>query len=231
MRTPAQIERGLEVLKRRLDEAKRNDPHCADLLAKNVEEIFGRESQQMHDTSFGRAYPGSLERAITGFIRMLEEESEVARYERGAAICESGHLVLSGFDSPFDDGPVPIPPNYCPKCGAGVATSCGNCRSVIPATDAPPKFCAGCGKPYVWTGHALTAAQELAEEMEGLTDRQRAELAKSVDELMRDTPYGEIAALRFKKLIAAAKGPSAKVLSDIVFKFASQAIKTHLGVP
>ena len=91
-----------------------------------------------------------------------------------------------------------------------------------------PAFCLHCGASYPWTDARLKAARELAHELDGLSAAEKEALAKSLDDLVKDTPSTPVAATRFKKLtVKAGKGTVAAfrdILVDIVSETAKKMI-------
>ncbi len=71
-----------------------------------------------------------------------------------------------------------------------------------------PSFCQHCGKPYLWTERGLSAAKDLVQDLDNLTDDEKANLSRSLDDLVRQTPQTQVAAGRFKRYMAKA-GPAA----------------------
>src|SRR5688500_3176588 len=114
-----------------------------------------------------------------------------------AQICRNGHVITTYSDPEFRK-------NFCTRCGAGTITQCEKCCTDIrgyyevpgvidasPSRFSPPSFCYNCGHPFPWTATRLQAAQELADELEELSDQERAMLKQSLDEIIRDTPRTE----------------------------------------
>ncbi|MEJ5377088.1 MAG: DUF2321 domain-containing protein [bacterium] len=124
-----------------------------------------------------------------------------------AQICEKGHVINSmARDYPNSNQ------DYCDKCGAPTLMACPFCKTAIrgyyhvPGVTGfsnynAPSFCYKCGKPFPWTAAALTAAQELADELDGLTDDERESLKKSLDELVCETPSTRVAETRFNRIM------------------------------
>lgn len=65
----------------------------------------------------------------------------------------------------------------------------------------------------------------MVEESEGLSPEEKEQLKKSFDDLMRDTPRTELAAMRFKKLAIKTGKDAAAALRDIVVQLASETAK------
>lgn len=154
-----------------------------------------------------------------------------------AQVCIKGHIITSRFASRPESRK-----QFCDKCGAATITNCQNCNSPIrgyshPIIDdsgglvmgfslsAPPSFCPDCGKPYPWTEAKLKAAQELADELEGLSQEEREILKKSFDDIVRDTPQTIVAANQFKRLAAKVGKIAAEQLRKLVVDIASETAK------
>ena len=88
-----------------------------------------------------------------------------------------------------------------------------------------PSFCHKCGKPYPWTEATLRAAQELSDEIEGLTHAERNVLKRSLDDIVRDTPQTTVAATRFKRLAAKSGKAAAEGFRNILIDVVSGTAK------
>lgn len=71
----------------------------------------------------------------------------------------------------------------------------------------------------------LLVAKEIADTLENLNETEREELKKSLDEIVRDTPQTQVAALKFKKLAAKAGLTAATALRDLLVDIASESAK------
>jgi len=139
--------------------------------------------------------------------RAGERTLRLTTYYDYALICTNGHVVNSASSRR---------PHYntkfCELCGAPTTNACESCRTGIRgalcnedgvvgglASDGPPPaFCGGCSKPYPWTRAALDAAREMAADLVSLTEEERATLAKSLPDLVSDSPRTAVAASRFR---------------------------------
>jgi hypothetical protein len=92
----------------------------------------------------------------------------------------------------------------------------------------PAAFCYHCGKSYPWTNRRLTAARELANELDRLNAEEKQALAKSLDDLIRETPGTPVAVTRFKKLVAKAGNLAAEGMKNILFDVLSEAVRKQL---
>lgn len=150
-----------------------------------------------------------------------------------AQICRNGHVITEVAE----DFPQ-FRKDFCSRCGAATIMACESCDTPIrgdlrdsgvaifggPGPRAP-RFCHGCGAPYPWTTQALSAARELLEEDTQLTDEEREQLDKSLDDLIRDSPQTELAARQFKRLAAKAGSETATGLKAILVSVVTEAAK------
>lgn len=134
---------------------------------------------------------------------------------RVAQVCINGHAINESADVYPQHNQ-----DFCDKCGASTITTCQYCNTPIRGDyflpgvigfDAytPPRFCHKCGKGYPWTEAKLTAAEELADMIENLTEGERSELKQSIQNIVRDTPQTLVAAVKFQRIMAKA-GPDMK---------------------
>ena len=157
----------------------------------------------------------------------------MAGYYDVAQICLNGHLITDRADSAPQHGQ-----KHCDKCGAETTTACGKCKTdirgdyhhpdiMVVGSEAmsPPSFCHECGAPYPWTQAALSAARELAAELENLKPEERKALAGTLEDLVADTPRSSVAALRFKKLATKAGREAGQALRNILHGVATDAVR------
>jgi len=120
-----------------------------------------------------------------------------------AQVCLNGH-VTNGFSRSSPE----FNETFCSNCGERTITVCPACNHAIRGQIAgsmivsfpAPSFCHNCGEAYPWTARSLTAARELAEELENLGTEEKQILSKSLDDLVRDTPKTSVALVRFKNI-------------------------------
>jgi hypothetical protein len=145
-----------------------------------------------------------------------------------AAVCLNGHSISSAIEL----NPQRITP-FCAKCGAKTVYVCSYCCAAIRGAYAhglpvapyvPPRFCDQCGNAHVWTESALVAAEELADELDGLRNEEKELLKKSLDDIVRDTPQAQVGALRFKRLVGKAGGGSIELFKEILKGAVSEAM-------
>jgi hypothetical protein len=151
-----------------------------------------------------------------------------------ALVCANGHLINDKAGSfPARNAA------FCADCGEGTLDACLGCGATIrgryhePPSDAlpltrGPRYCHECGEPYPWTDERLRAARELADEVEGLDDRERELLKDSLADLLNDNPRTELAATRAKRLIAKTAKEGGKALGSIALDLASETAKRIL---
>ncbi len=147
-------------------------------------------------------------------------------------ICLNGHVVHESLDLSPEYGA-----DFCDRCGAKTITSCPKCTHQIRGaatgdiTAVPylaPSFCYRCGNPYPWTASQLKAAQELAAELEGLSDDDREVLTSSIGDLVRETPRTQVAIIRFKKLMVKVGKGGADAFKDILVNIVSEVIRKQI---
>lgn len=158
--------------------------------------------------------------------------------ERGwydtALICLNGHVTNAEFNAHPERNT-----KYCAKCGEATITKCQRCEADIRGTYQEPgqpywttitvpSFCHNCGLPYPWVERRLKAARDYAHEIAELSDEDKNVLDESLDELVKDSPQTDLAATRFKRLMAKVGREAAetfrKLLVDIVSETAKKVI-------
>src|SRR5262249_45611479 len=130
---------------------------------------------------------------------------QMGGFERGghhttAAICLRGHVATADVQN--HEAQVT---KFCRKCGAAIITMCQHCRTAIHGHFVPPgasgvggtlgvvpAYCHECGKPYPWTEEKLTAAKDLADEVEELSAEDRAKVKSALDEIAAPGPRSEV---------------------------------------
>jgi hypothetical protein len=149
-----------------------------------------------------------------------------------AQICENGHVINSYHaSSPENDQ------KFCDKCGAPTIAECPTCHAPIRGNvlyDFPnlnfmaPGFCLNCGKPFPWTESRITAATQLANELDNIDAIDKSVLATSIPDLVRDTPSTPLAIARFKKVMVKAGAATASIFREILVDVLSEAAKKAL---
>lgn len=148
-----------------------------------------------------------------------------------AQICENGHVANS-----FTQHSPQFNQTFCQTCGAATMTTCPNCQEPIRGgywgglsyECEVPKFCIKCGKPFPWTILKIKAANDLAKELDSITDQDRSMLEESIVELTRDTPSTQVAAVKFRKVMAKAGTGAASMFRDILTDVLSETVKKIL---
>ena len=150
---------------------------------------------------------------------------------RTAQVCINGHMIVSDLEQSPERSS-----KFCGKCGAETISACPKCgerirgiyfaRGALTVASVPVRsFCHECGNAYPWTEAKLSAAREMADELDELSDEEKEQLKGSFDDLVRDTPRTEVAATRFKKLMAKVGKEAAKSMRDILVDIASETAK------
>lgn len=94
----------------------------------------------------------------------------------------------------------------------------------------PPSYCGECGSPFPWTETALAAAREYTDDLDQLSQEEKTELKKALDDLTVDTPRTPLAASRFKKVLNKIGPKAGSVLQKIVENVLTEAAKKSLGL-
>lgn len=151
-----------------------------------------------------------------------------------AQICRNGHVTNSmARDFPNSNQP------RCDKCGTPTITACPSCQTPIrgyyhvPGVFGgfhytAPAFCFKCGDPFPWTAVGLEAARELADELDGLTEDERRDLKRAVDELVREGPRTAVAETKFKKIMRKAGKEGVDAMRSILVDIVSETVKRTL---
>ena len=159
------------------------------------------------------------------------QNDKQGRYDT-AQICFNGHIINTRAETEpeYNKG-------HCTGCGAVTITSCPKCGAKIlgqlhPSPKylalpvlGPPKFCWNCGMPYPWTEARLKAAHDLANEIEQISASERKILTDSLDELVKESPQTEVAAIRVKKMMRKAGTEAAHALREVLVDIISEAAR------
>lgn len=153
-----------------------------------------------------------------------------------AQVCRNGHVINSmARDYPNSNQ------DHCDGCGAATIVSCPSCNEGIRGHHhvpgiirlsqyTAPAYCHKCGNPFPWTAAGLTAAEELADELEGLTEEERESLKKSLNDLICETPSTRVAEVRFKRIMKKAGRDGYDSMRSILTGIISEAVrKTVFG--
>lgn len=155
-----------------------------------------------------------------------------------AQICLNGHIInYHAKNESF------LNKDFCTSCGEKTITQCQCCTHEIRGEysgsswygyDAYsglfncPSYCEKCGKAFPWTLSRIEAAQELARELEGLTEEEREILANSINDIVKDSPRTIVATTRFKKVVSKVGLPVANAFKEILTDVVSETVKKSL---
>lgn len=151
-------------------------------------------------------------------------------------VCLNGHQITGDIEKSTTS-------KFCARCGEATISKCQSCGSGVRGDRVirgdfggtrigmhVPAFCVDCGTPFPWTERAVSAAKELADEIEDIDEGERERAKASFIALASDTPQTTVAATRVRKLIAKA-GPIIGVgIRDIVISIATDAAKKAIGL-
>ncbi len=148
-----------------------------------------------------------------------------------AQICLNGHVANSS-----SQGFPQFNKKFCDKCGAQTITECPNCHTPIQGSYREsmsfgyeaPRFCFNCGRPFPWTEAKTRAAHDLAMELDGLSEHDREILARSIDDLIKESPATPVAATRFKKIMVKVGASAASMFREILVDVLSETAKKTL---
>lgn len=148
-----------------------------------------------------------------------------------ALICTNGHLInSSSLRYPSSNS------KFCKDCGARAIDQCEECnnpiRGIYHITGvlryreiSVPSYCINCGTPYPWIKERIAAALELADLVDEISAEDKNILEESLDDIVRETPRSQIAALKFKKVISKMGSNVASAFRDILVDIASETAK------
>jgi hypothetical protein len=92
----------------------------------------------------------------------------------------------------------------------------------------PPSFCFECGKPFPWTIEKVSAAKDLADELEDVSQEDRTKLKTAIDDVAAGGPRAEAGAARIKRIVGKAGTTVGQALWKISIELASEAAKKVL---
>jgi hypothetical protein len=130
---------------------------------------------------------------------------------------------------------------FCKHCGGAILTACPSCNSPIRGDYevagvfvvrkyVPPNFCEDCGEQFPWMVEKLNAAAALADELENFTDTERAKIKELLNDVSKDGPSTEVAAIWLKKWFGTATDAVGKAFWKAAVDIATEyARKTLLG--
>ena len=151
-----------------------------------------------------------------------------------AQICENGHVITSALEL------IPAASRkFCEKCGARTIFACPSCQADIKgyyrggalgATYEKPSFCGECGEAYPWTSTAVHEINEIAKMVDVLSDEERERMRVAIDDLVKDTPRTERAALTMKTLAPKLGQEAWGAMKAILVPIATEAAKRSMGL-
>lgn len=151
-----------------------------------------------------------------------------------AQICLSGHLISSLLSNRNDSQK-----DFCDICGEKTFVTCQSCNIDIrgkrsygsmpgPGKYTIPNFCIHCGQAYPWVAERLKAAEELADLIDEMSDEDKRLLTKTFNDLVRETPRSQVAALQFKKVVSQTEQHIKAAFRDILLDVVTEPVKKLL---
>ena len=150
-------------------------------------------------------------------------------------VCLNGHILEDRIDTHPE-----MESAYCPRCGESTITTCPNCKTQIRGDyeiegicnmvneEPPPNYCHACGNPYPWTDRYREVAKAMAEDVKGLSRKERQLLKQNIDDLIDNTVEAELAATQFNRLIAKSK-MAGQPLREFMIQVSAETIKRMLS--
>lgn len=155
---------------------------------------------------------------------------------RTAQICINGHVITD--DITYRE----LMAARCKDCGAETLIHCPSCgtairgRYYVPDVFSvgdgyhAPSFCHKCGKPFPWTAAKVQAWNELIEESGGLSKEEQERLARSINDLIADTPQTNVAVMRVKKWLMKTGNIVGPSVRQIIVDIGTEAVKKSMGL-
>jgi hypothetical protein len=147
-----------------------------------------------------------------------------------AQICPNGHVSNSTVKwNPLHNQ------EFCDACGEKTFSTCPHCQSSIRGAYRTaggtvcrynaPSFCINCGRPFPWTERRIRAAKEMLAESGELSPEEVKETESSIEELAKNSPQGQVAATRMKRILSKVGKGTASAVRDILVDIASETAK------
>jgi hypothetical protein len=146
-----------------------------------------------------------------------------------ALICENAHVINSAKKQFPDDNK-----DFCPNCGRKSLDKCLKCgtpfqgqkfigNGQLAANFRLQSFCYKCGNALPWTEKVVENACFIASEF--MDEHEQEELRKSIDEVIRQTPFSEVAARKIKKLVPKIANGAGTTFRNILTTILSETLK------
>jgi hypothetical protein len=161
-------------------------------------------------------------------------EDEPAPHHDVSLICLNGHVV--------NDSSRTMPQfnaKHCDNCGEPTIDTCPACKKPIKGAyissgvygvgvQTAPSFCQECGKSFPWTERRLSAAKELADELDGLSSDDKLKLRGALDDLVKEGPKVEPAKLRFKQIMKKVGRKGYDMMKSVVTDLVSDSVRKSI---
>lgn len=149
-----------------------------------------------------------------------------------AEVCMNGHVTNDSIKAFPNDCK-----KFCDLCGEATITRCVSCENDIQGyhhhtrvaySYSPPAYCIHCGSPYPWIKSKIEAANDLADIIDDFTDQDKELLNRSLQDIVRDTPRGQVAALQFKRLLSKTEPHIVDGFRNILYSVLSDPINKQI---
>ncbi|KAA2282170.1 DUF2321 domain-containing protein [Candidatus Nitrosocosmicus agrestis] len=149
-----------------------------------------------------------------------------------AIICLNGHIISDSIES-FE-----TKMGFCKDCGKPTINKCQNCKNPIHGDMyipnfvnaiqmESPSFCYGCGNPYPWTKSKINALEELIDFEEKLSETNKEDLKKNINDIINETPRTKIATIKFKHLLTKMGKETGIMAKNLAVEMASETAKKY----
>jgi hypothetical protein len=160
-----------------------------------------------------------------------------------AQICLNGHVInMLAKNDPIHNK------DFCPKCGSQTIKNCLNCQNEISGhyyttlqnwvTGKPsikpigrfvlPLFCPKCGVLFPWTEKKIEVSKNIIFELSNLTQEEKDLFAKSVDDIIKDTPETVYSSRIIKRILPKLDKEMLRDMRKILGDLASETAKKIL---
>lgn len=127
---------------------------------------------------------------------------------------------------------------FCAICGSATVTKCGHCgtdirgsfnsRFLYSSSTVRPNHCHECGNAYPWVAEALRASADLIDAIDDLSDKDKANLKRSIEDIVADGQRVQVGVTMLKKLLGRSKDVAKEAIWKFTVEVASETAKKAL---
>jgi len=169
-----------------------------------------------------------------------------------AQICLNGHIINGEYRKHPENNQV-----HCSRCGEKTITSCPSCGNEIKGDETLytpghskgvygtvkpvtvnehlfpmgdiPRFCINCGKPFPWTVRDSEQLYAIVDEVKALDPLEKANMKRSIDDLMRDTGI-ELGKTHLKLFLQKAGKQVFESFKSVLISIISASVRKQIGI-